>query len=276
MKKCLVFMGLAAMVFSGCLPGKSNVVLKSSEIRKALRGEIAHVTVTVCTETVLSNAYAKVSSANVKYTNQLEVIRSMLDEDGEFRGMRETDCLKGKRCPNDKMRMWIEEKAGKLPVFKSEITLDALLAQESVLASLCGTTNSMELCVLTIDPKKGTIGMPDWPEEQYWAFNPRMNATRSFIEGYWCGLENCVDAIDSKGDVGIVPRTVLWSTIPLAYDDITFEIVGDDDPIYVVSEEEKPNGEKLKLHDGFIKKGNSVKLKMDKKDIRFMLDKPRP
>ena len=276
MKKCLVFMGLAAMVFSGCLPGKSNVVLKSSEIRKALRGEIAHVTVTVCTETVLSNAYAKVSSANVKYTNQLEVIRSMLDEDGEFRGMRETDCLKGKRCPNDKMRMWIEEKAGKLPVFKSEITLDALLAQESVLASLCGTTNSMELCVLTIDPKKGTIGMPDWPEEQYWSFNPRMNATRSFIEGYWCGLENCVDAIDSKGDVGIVPRTVLWSTIPLAYDDITFEIVGDDDPIYVVSEEEKPNGEKLKLHDGFIKKGNSVKLKMDKKDIRFMLDKPRP
>ena len=276
MKKCLVFMGLAAMVFSGCLPGKSNVVFKSSEIRKALRGEIAHVTVTVCTETVLSNAYAKVSSANVKYTNQLEVIRSMLDEDGVFKAMRESDCLKRKWCPNDKMRMWIEEKDGKLPVFKSEITLDALLAQESILASLRGTTNSMEFCVLTIDPKKGTIGMPDWPEEQYWTFNPRINATRSFLEGYCCGLECFVDKIDSEDDIGIVPRTVMWSSFPLLYDEVTFEIVGDDDPIYVVSEEEKPNGEKLKSHDGFIKQGSSVKLKMDKKDIRFMLDKPRP
>ena len=76
----------------------------------------------------------------------------------------------------------------------------------------------------------------------------------------------------------IVPGTVLWATCPLIYDEVTIEIVGDGDPVYVISEEVGPNGADVKKeYDGFIKKGDRVKLKQHKKDgTRFMLDKPRP
>ena len=61
MRKYFVFVVIGCVVLSGCLPGKANLVVKTSEIRKALRGDVAHLNVTVCTETVLSNAYEKVS-----------------------------------------------------------------------------------------------------------------------------------------------------------------------------------------------------------------------
>lgn len=287
MRKYFVFVVMGCAVLSGCLPGKANLVVKTSEIRKALRGEVAHLNVTVCTETVLSNAYEKVSFGGGKYTNQLDVIRALLNENGEFKAMMKSEFLKHKWCPNDRMRMWIEEKKGALPVFKSEITLEALLAQQPVLDSLHGTTNSMELCVLAMKDN-GTIAVP---EEKTGGFNPRISETYAFIEGFLSGFDNAMEffcdprvldkAKRGKGNdylgMMIVPGTVLWATCPLMYDEVTIEIVGDGDPVYVISEDVGPNGAKVKEYDGLVKKGDRVKLKRHKNgEIRFMLDKPRP
>lgn len=285
MRKYFVFVVIGCAVLSGCLPGKANLVVKTSEIRKALRGEVAHLNVTVCTETVLSNAYEKVSFGGGKYTNQLDVIRALLNENGEFKAMMESKFLQHKWPPNDRMRMWIEEKKGDLPVFKSEITLDVLLARQHVLDSLYGTTNSMELCVLAINDD-GTIGEP---EDKGNGFNPRMRETYAFIEGFFSGLDNATELFcdakvldkvkESNGYWGmvIVPGTVLCATSPFIYDEVAIEIVGDGDPVYVISKDVGSNGANVKEYDGFVKKGDRVKLKLHKKDgIRFMLDKPRP
>ena len=288
MKKYFVFVVMGCAVLSGCLPGKANLEVKTSEIRKALRGETAHLNVTVCTENVLSNAYEKVSFGGGKYTNQLDVIRSMLNEKGEFKAMMESEFLKRKWPSNDRMRMWIEEKKGDLPVFKSEITLEVLLAQQHVLDSLRGTTNSMELCVLVMKDN-GTIEVP---EDMSDGFNPRISETYAFLEGFLRGFDNATEffcdakVLDKKKGskdhdflgMMIVPKTVLWAICPLIYDEVTIEIVGDGDPVYVISEDVGPNGADMKKeYDGFVKKGDRVKLKLHKKDgIRFMLDKPRP
>ena len=288
MRKYFVFVVMGCAVLSGCLPGKANLVVKTSEIRKALRGEVAHLNVTVCTETVLSNAYEKVSFGGGKYTNQLDVIRALLNENGEFKAMMESEFLKRKWPSNDRMRMWIEEKKGDLPVFKSEITLEALLAQQHVLDSLRGTTNSMELCVLVMKDN-GTIEVP---EDMSDGFNPRISETYAFLEGFLRGFDNAteffcdakvLDKMKGSKDhdflgMMIVPKTVLWAICPLIYDEVTIEIVGDGDPVYVISEDVGPNGADVKKeYDGFIKKGDRVKLKQHKKDgTRFMLDKPRP
>lgn len=288
MRKYFVFVVMGCAVLSGCLPGKANLVVKTSEIRKALRGEVAHLNVTVCTETVLSNAYEKVSFGGGKYTNQLDVIRALLNENGEFKAMMESKFLQHKWPPNDRMRMWIEEKKGDLPVFKSEITLEALLAQQHVLDSLYGTTNSMELCVLAIKDN-GTIGEPKGKEGKDEGFNPRIRETYAFIEGFFSGLDNATELFcdakvldkvkESNGYWGmvIVPGTVLCAASPFMYDEVTIEIVGDGDPVYVISQDVTPNGAKVKEYDGFVKKGDRVKLKRHKNgEIRFMLDKPRP
>ncbi len=277
MRKCLVFMFMAVVVLSGCCPDKTHLVVKTSEIRKALRGEVAHVSVTVCMETVLSNAYKKVSCGSGKYTNQLDVIRSMLnDKDKPF---------DRKLLHDEKVLMWIEEKKkGEPPIFKSEITLNALLAQESVLASLYGTTNSMELCALAIDAEKGMIGMPRFLKgefgllKEYFDFNPRICATMAFLDGYLNGFNVFADMSESSEEMAIVPIAMMVTmNSPLeSIKERTIEIVGDGDPIYVISENEEYNG--------FIKNGDKVKLKLatDKENkqvaewdrIRFSLDAP--
>ena len=269
MRKCFVFVAMSVAVLSGCVPDKTHIVVKTSEIRKALRGEVAHVSVTVCMETVLSNAYKKVSCGSGKYTNQLEVIRSMLnDKDMPFNS---------KLLPDEKVRMWIEEKKGEPPIFKSEVTLNALLAQESVLASLYGTTNSTELCVLAIDAKKGTIGMPKFLKgdfgllKEYFDFNPRICATRAFLDGYLKGFGVFAD-MNERIEMAIAPIAMMVTMdSPLeAIKERTIEIVGDGDPIYVISENEEYNG--------VINKGDKVKLKLAEKEgwdiIPFLLDNP--
>lgn len=280
----------ALIVFTGCTPGKALFTLKTSELRKALSGQPAHISVVMTSATELTNAYAKVTFGGGRFTNQLDVLRrSMNGQEGEFvalddfvRGDRSKDPVAG-----DRTRMWIEESEGKLPVFKSETHLEILLGTKSVLESLRGTTNSTELCVMEMDAKEGTIR--DNQDER--DFNARIHALSAWCRGsigmfelicgdgkHWDGGKrwDC----EMRWNMMMVSGTVWESLFPAYYKNLSVEIVGDGTPIYVIAEDVTIDGKKLKKYEGYVKEGDRLVMELDKEahgwdgGVRFLLDKP--
>ena len=266
MKKYLAPAVMAALALSGCIPGETKFSLKTSEIGKALRGEPAHIRATICAETVLSNAYDKVTFGDGKYKNKLDFIRSMMKSDSY------------KKLPSsDKVRMWIDESDGNLPTFKSEISVEILLATKSVLESLKGTTNSTELCVLEMDAEKGTIG-----ESKICTgldFNQPMCEMASFLFGQ-CSAAEALLGKKSAEEMMIVPATLLHAMLPAWSEKLTVEIVGDGPPIYFLAEDVTIKGKTMKRANGCVKRGEGVTMELDKKKhgkdggVRFMLEPP--
>ena len=268
MKKSLASVVMAVVALSGCIPGETKFSLKTSEIRKALRGEPAHIRATTCAETILSNAYDKVTFGDGKYKNKLDFIRSMMKDDSYE-----------KISSFDKARMWIDESDEKLPTFKSEISVEILLATKPVLESLKGTKNSTELCVLEIDAEKGTIGESSVCNGK--DFNQPMCAMTSLLYGQ-CSAAEAILGKKSAEELMIVPATLLHAMLPTWSKKLTVEIVGDGPPIYFLAEDVTIKGKTMKRAKGCIKRGEGVTMELDKEKhgknggIRFMLEPPSP
>lgn len=266
MKKSLASVVMAAIALSGCIPGETKFSLKTSEIRKALRGEPAHIRATICAETVLSNAYDKVTFGDGKYKNKLDFIRSMMKDD-----------TYKKIASFDKARMWIDESDKNLPTFKSEISVEILLATKPVLESLKGTAKSKELCVLEIDAEKGTIGEMSIGKGK--DFNQPMCAMTSFLYGQ-CSTAEALLGKKSAEELMIVPMTLLHALLPTWSTKLTVEIVGDGPPIYFLAEDITIKGKTMKRAKGCVKRGEGVTMELDKKmhgengGLHFMLEPP--
>ena len=263
----------------GCFPGKTEFTIKTSEIRKAMRGEAAHIIATVHSEYILSNAYSKVSFGNGAYSNGLDVVRAMIEKEGSFEAIPFGKDNKS-AMPGDKIRMWIEEpKDGDgIPVFKSEISIEVLLATKPVLDSLRGSTNSMELCVLEFDANNGRIWMKEIDDSI--GFNQRISLMYGFLIGQVTYSEFIFGKEKSpeRSMAMIVPATIMFSMMPTFLEEWEVEIIGDDSPVHIVAEDVKINGKTMEKYEGYVKQGDRVRMALNKHKhdkyggIRFLLD----
>jgi len=265
---------LAALV--GCTPGEAEFTLKTSEVRKALQGEVGRIRVHETMTTVLSNANRQVTFGDGKFTNQLDVVKAM----AEGVGRRDPfDFTKG-AWTNDSVRIWVEEKLGALPCVKMDAQLDVALGTEAALEK-CAADGKLEaLCFLQVDPKTGRIGETkesgsglDFQNARLAAFWGAAMARGELLRTLFGGKD--------EEDLAAVDQSLISVMLPTWFQKLSCVIVGDsDEPLYVVAEDAVVNGKPMAHFEGYVKKGETVRFELDKKKhgsdggMRFLLKKP--
>lgn len=267
--------GMLAAALAGCVPGEAEFTLKTSEVRKALNGEVSHIRVHEKMTTVLSNAYAKVTFGGGKFTNRLDVVK-----------MLAADCKKvalGKIAgSNDVVNVWVDEKGGAVPCVKLEAQFDVALGTQAALNRRIAERKTPEPLALEIDAASGEIGEPHFKGDErdaVWNAGVAMCATASIarmdlLENLFGKEEGC--------DLAAVDKSLFSAALPTWFKNLSCVVVGDgDEPLYVVAEDAKVNGKPMAKFEGYVKKGETVRFELDKKKhgkdgcgMRFFLKKP--
>jgi len=266
-----VFASLVALC--GCVPGEAGFTMKTSEVRKALMGEVVQIRVHEQVTTVLSNAYDRVSFGG--YTNKLQVVKALVaDVDRE-----PVYHLQDGEWTNDTVKVWVEEKAGALPSVKAEGTLCVALGPEEAIRKKAVERQIKEVCVLKIDPNTGAIG--------------HLQQFRIGKEFHNQRLETLVSATASRGqlldtlfgkeehDLASVDESLMWMVLPTWFRHLSCTVVGDsDEPLYIIAEDVTVNGKPMARFEGAVKKGETLCFELDKLKhkedggMRFFLSRP--
>lgn len=271
MKK-LAVVGMLAAVLAGCTPGEAEFTLKTSEVRKALNGEVAHIRVHERMTTVLSNACRKVTFGDGKFTNQLDVVRALTEKSKGF----DLEKLAGS---NNTAKVWIEEKPGTLPSVKMDAQFDIALGTQAALERRLAARDTRELSVLAIDAETGTIGEPKFArDDQVWNAGVAVCAAASIAR---MDLLERLLGTEQGEELSAVDRSLLSATLPTWFKNLSCVVVGDgDEPLYVVAEDAKVNGKPMAKFEGYVKKGETVRFELNKEKhskhggMRFFLEKP--
>lgn len=270
MRNNIVMAAVCAGVLCGCVPGEAEFTMRTSAIRKALKGEVVQIRVHEQLTIPLSNAYDAVSFGG--YTNKLQVVKAQVtDVDRE-----PLYHLQDGEWTNDAVRVWVEEKAGKLPCVKAEGTLCVALGPEEAIRKKAAERQLEEVCVLKIDPSTGAIG-----HLQQFRIGKEFHNQR--LETHVLAAESRGQLVDTlfgkeERDLAAVDESLMWMVLPTWFRDLSCVIVGDsDEPLYIIADDVVVNGVPTAHYEGAIGKGETVRFELDKKKhkedggIRFFL-----
>jgi len=267
---------LAAIV--GCTPGEAEFTLKTSEVRKALQGEVARIRVHETMTTVLSNANRQVTFGGGRFTNQLDVVKAM----AEGVGRRDPfDFTKG-AWTNDSVKVWVEEKPGALPCVRLDAQLDVAIGTAAALEKRTADGRIEELCVLQIDPKTGSVGEAKRTESGRDFPNARLAAFWGAAMARGEMLRTLFGKEDEENAVA-VDQSLISVMLPTWFKKLSCVIVGDgDEPLYVVAEDAVVNGKPMTHFEGYVGKGETIRFELNKKKhdsdggMHFFLKCPEP
>lgn len=264
-----IILMLAAL--SGCVPGEAEFTFKTSDVRKALQGEVTQVRLHESMTTTLSNAYDTVSFGGGRFTNKLDVVKALV---AKTNGRRPFN-LKDNEWTNDTVRVWVEDRSGELPCVRMEADICLALGRKEALEKRTEGQKLDELCALLIDAETGK--MEAFREgKSAESLNPRLVAFVSALEARVELLE-LLFGKDEK-DLLAVDQSLFAVVIPTWFKKLSCVVVGDsDEPLYVIADDAKVNGKPMKRFEGFVKKGEKIRFELDKDKhkedggLRFLL-----
>ena len=245
----------------------------------ALQGQIARVRVHETMTKVLSNASERVTFGDGRFTNQLDVVKALASGIGKRN--RPFNLKKCSRT-DETLRIWVEESTNALPCVKLDAQLGVALGTKDALAKhvrndhLADRNFLDDLFLLVIDPETGCVGPEDGqklgktlPHPQSAMFLGAVSARIELLEILFGKDEEEFMAVDQ----------MLYSVVlPTARDDLSYVIVGDGEPLYVVAENVRVNGKLMQHFEGWVRQGEELHLAPEKKDskldVRFFLDAP--
>lgn len=264
------WIGMIAMLIlvAGCIPGEAEFTITTSNMRKALLGEVAQVRVHETMSWTLSNAYDKVSFSG-KFTNKLDVVKAMVegarhggDWLGEYGGHSSMFGLKDDGWTNDTLNVWVEERLGELPNLRMAadvclaLGLEESLHKRSVKQKTCG-----ELFTLKIDAETGRISF-DYSTAEKGLLNLRLLEFASSVRAR-IGLLSTLFG-DGERDLLAVDSSLYAVIFPNAFKQTKCYVIGDcDEPLYVIAEDVRVDGQMVKRFEGFVKKGEKVRFELD-------------
>ena len=262
---------LALSLLVGCVPGEAEFTFRTSEVRKALRGEVAHVRVHETMTTVLSNASESVTFGNGRFTNRLDVVKALAARVG---GGCPFDFMKDD-WTNDVIRVWVEESTNALPCVKMDAQLNVTLGTEGALARHVRENQLQDLCAFMINPATGSIEEVKGAE-----FGKALPPSRMamFMSAVFARLD-LLETLFGKDDddLAAVDQSLMSVMTPTWFDDLSCVIIGDGEPLYVVAEDVKVNGKPMPRFEGWVRQGERLHLAQTKKhefDVRFFLKSP--
>jgi len=270
----LLCAGAALVTLAGCVPGEAEFTLKTSQLRKALKGELAQISVCERMSTPLSNAYDKVAFG--VHSNRLAVVKAMVADLAADPVLG----LKDGRCAGDQLHICVEEPSGALPCVRMEAQIAVALGTASVLTNAVRNHLLGELCALQIDPLTGRIGHSEIGNTE--PLNARQHA---FIAAAKCRQDLTVTLFgNSEGaELQAVNVSLLAAALPTWFRNLSCTVVGDaDEPLYVIADDVKVNGEPKSHFEGYVRQGESLRFELDKRKhnrdggMRFLLAKPAP
>jgi len=267
--------GLAMSALVGCTPGEAEFTLKTSEVRKALQGEVAHIRIHETMTTVLSNAERKVSFGGGKFTNQLDVVKAMLARIGN----RDPFDFTKSAWTNDSVKIWVEENTNALPCVKLDAQVEIAFGTTNALRRHVANHKATELCALSVDVPTGRICKCDDEDNDAPCSNGRGPAFWSAIMAHGELMETLFSGEDE--DLFAVDKSLMAVMLPTWFQKLSCVIVGDgDEPLYVIAEDAKVNGRPMAHFEGYVKKGETIRFELDKRKheddggMRFFLKKP--
>ena len=269
----VAFMALVVLV--GCVPGEAEFTFKTTDVRKALQGEVSQARVHEKMATTLSNAYDAVSFGGGRFTNRLDVVKALVKKTNGHRPFN----LKADSWTNDTVRVWVEEHSGVLPCVRMEADICIALGRAEVLEKRTANQALGELFALRLDAETGRIdGFRQ--NEKNGPYNNRLLMFLSAVMARGELLEMLFGT--QEKDLQSVDQSLFAVATPDWFEQLSVVVVGDsDEPLYVAAEDVRVNGKPMKRFEGPVKKGERVRFELidkekHKKDggLRFFLKNP--
>jgi len=244
-------------------------------VRKALKGQVAHICVHEQMTTVMPNAYGKVSFGDGKFTNRLDIVKALVanvDRTGRI-------CLNHGALTNEMIRVWVEEFANAHPCVNLDARLSIALGTKEALIEQARSEGLDDLCVLQIDQATGRIGEISGRD----SFGPFSNQRAAMFYVGAAARYELLEALLGKDDEDVmaVDRSLVSVVYPTWFKSLSCVIIGDDDaPLYVIADDARVNGKLMQHFEGWVQNGERLHLILDKEKhqqdggVRFLLKKP--
>lgn len=270
-----ILVGLLAAIV-GCTPGEAEFTLKTSEVRKALQGEVGRVQVhqQFCLD--MSNEYHHVISGQKVLTNDVEVTRQLLEETGFAKG-----------CPvwsaghsNFLVRTWIDQGTNLWPMLHVDAHTEVLLCStnrfESVGEGVFAARNQAVDC-LTIEPDSGVV---QDTQDMFNLDGVMVWSCRAYCEGLARGLSiSSGSPYDFTKDFGsrfgVLAEMFEELSAPTRMDERSCVVIGDcDEPLYVEATSAIVDGKYYSSYRACVRKGDRIAFSL-KSGVRGPLGRVR-
>ena len=255
MKNILIII-MASIMFSGCLPGEAEFIMKTSEIRKALTNGVGQIMVHEKVDISMSNEYYTVIN-HTEITNSVELTKRLL----RYMNLGDPDknCMKSS---NLWARAWVDELVGKLPRFKLDAMLSVAIGSSNVVSycNLPGDCSS----ILYIESDTGYFS-----EAESGLFSKF--GSECFVDGYLHGFEEGFGMAVGEENEILKPRISLDAInkasscvfSPEKIDNITCTIECDDESMIVVAKDVTIDEKRLENFERTLDKGDRISIKLN-------------
>ena len=258
--RMMTLIGLGLLFVAGCVPGKAVYTIKTSEMRKALEGKPAHIRVDIAAEYVLSNAYRKVEFGGGRYTNELDVVKSIFDKQDRLFGL---DFLR-LGGTNDVAKFFVDEADGRLPTARATISVGAWISTEECFKTEIQNRMIPDACVLGVGKESEGFRLKSFccgAVEENRTQIPKYLA----YEAVCSSLESVLNILDLEKTHEEICGLLTWSPAIIINPEVVHEkefvIIGDsDEPLHVTAKSALVNGKRVETFQGCVKRGETLRI----------------